>query len=225
MQVTLPVLSIITFLPLLGALAIFAFARGQNVERNSKVIALVTSLIVFVISMFIMNGFDAAEKGYQFSEKFEWIKNTGIFYHLGIDGISVYFVILTAFLIPICILASWNSITKQVKEYMILFLLLETLVTGVFVSLDFVLFYFFFEASLIPMFIIIGVWGSDNRVYAALKFFLYTLFGSVFLLLALLYLYSQFGTTDIPTLTEKAPTLALNVQQILWLAFFASFAV
>jgi NADH-quinone oxidoreductase subunit M len=122
-------------------------------------------------------------------------------------------------------LASWNSIKKQPKEYMILFLLLEALVLGVFVSLDFLLFYFFFEASLIPMFLIIGVWGAENRVYAAFKFFLYTLFGSVFLLLAILYLYSQFGTTDIPTLSVQAATLPLNIQQILWLAFFASFAV
>ncbi len=225
MQTTLPILSIITFLPLLGALLIFAFARGRNVERNSKVIALVFSLAVFAISLCILNNFDEAATGYQLVEKFEWIKNTGIFYQLGIDGISVYFVALTSLLIPICILASWNSITKQVKDYMILFLLLETLVIGVFVSLDFVLFYFFFEASLIPMFLIIGVWGAENRVYAALKFFLYTLFGSVFLLLAMLYLYGQFGTTDIIVLTEKAKTLPLNIQQILWLAFFASFAV
>jgi NADH-quinone oxidoreductase subunit M len=225
MQLTLPILSIITFLPLVGAAVILLFARGANQERTAKICALTVSLIVFALSLFILNGFDAAANGYQFVEKFEWIANTGIFYHLGIDGISIYLVVLTAFLIPICVLASWESIRKQVKEYMIMFLLLETLVIGVFVSLDFVLFYFFFEASLIPMFLIIGIWGAENRVYAALKFFLYTLFGSVFLLLAILYLYNQFGTTDIPTLAEQAPSLSLGVQQVLWLAFFASFAV
>ncbi len=221
----LPILSIITFLPLLGALMIFAFCRGEDAAKNSKIAALSISGVTFIISLFVLHGFDPAARGYQFVEKFEWMKDTGIFYHLGIDGISVYFIVLTAFLIPICILASWNSITKQVKDYMILFLLLEALVIGVFASLDFLLFYFFFEASLIPMFLIIGVWGAENRVYASFKFFLYTLFGSVFLLLAILYLYNQFGTTDIPTLTEKASTLSLYIQQILWLAFFASFAV
>jgi len=225
MQLSLPILSIITFLPLVAAFAIFAFARGSNSAKYSKLTALSVSLVVFVLSLFMLSGFDATATGYQFVEKFEWIKNAGIYYHLGIDGISVYFIVLTGFLTPICILASWNSITKQVKEYMILFLTLEALVIGVFVSLDFLLFYFFFEASLIPMFLIIGIWGAENRVYASLKFFLYTLFGSVFLLLAILYLYNQFGTTDIPTLTAQAPELALGLQQILWLAFFASFAV
>jgi NADH-quinone oxidoreductase subunit M len=219
------ILSLITFLPLVGAALIFLLVRGHHAEDHAKQIALIFSLANFGLSLYLLHNFDATATGYQFIEKFEWIKDTGIFYHLGIDGISIYLVVLTAFLIPICVLASWNSITKQVKEYMILFLVLETLVIGVFVSLDFLLFYFFFEASLIPMFLIIGVWGAENRVYAAFKFFLYTLFGSVFLLLAIIYLYNQFGTTDIPTLALKAPELSLQVQQILWLAFFASFAV
>jgi NADH-quinone oxidoreductase subunit M len=219
------ILSLITFLPLVGAAFIFLFVRGHHAEDHAKQVALIFSLVNFALSLYLLHHFDAGATGYQFVEKFEWIKDTGIFYHLGIDGISIYLVVLTAFLIPICVLASWNSITKQVKEYMILFLVLETLVIGVFVSLDFLLFYFFFEASLIPMFLIIGVWGAENRVYAAFKFFLYTLFGSVFLLLAIIFLYNQFGTTDIPTITAKAPELSLQIQQILWLAFFASFAV
>lgn len=219
------ILSLITFLPPVGAALIFLLVRGHHAEDHAKQIALIFSLANFGLSLYLLHNFDATATGYQFVEKFEWIKDTGIFYHLGIDGISIYLVVLTAFLIPVCVLASWNSITKQVKEYMILFLVLETLVIGVFVSLDFLLFYFFFEASLIPMFLIIGVWGAENRVYAAFKFFLYTLFGSVFLLLAIIYLYNQFGTTDIPTLALKAPELSLRVQQILWLAFFASFAV
>ncbi len=225
MQINLPILSLITFLPLVGVPLILAFARGVHADRNAKIIALVVSLVAFALSLFLLHNFDPTESGYQFEEKFEWIKDSGILYHLGIDGISVYFIVLTAFLIPVCVLASWNSITTQVKEYMILFLLLEVLVIGVFVSLDFLLFYFFFEASLIPMFIIIGVWGAENRVYAAFKFFLYTLLGSVFLLLAILYMYNQFGTTDMVVLTQKAPQLSLGVQKILWLAFLASFAV
>ncbi len=221
----LPILSLITFLPLAGALLILLACRGRHSDRNAKYGALAFSTITFILSMCLLCCFDSTATGFQFVEKFEWIKNSGIFYHLGIDGISIYLVVLTAFLTPICVLASWSSITRQLKEYMALFLLLEALVIGVFVSLDFVLFYVFFEASLIPMFIIIGVWGAENRVYAAMKFFLYTLLGSVFLLLAILYLYTQFGTTDIPTLTAQAPELTLGIQQILWLAFFASFAV
>ncbi len=164
----------------MGAIFILLFCKGERSAQNSKVLALIISLISFAVSLFLLHDFNASTAEYQFVEKFEWISNAGIYYHMGIDGISIYFVMLTAFLIPICILASWNSITKQLKEFMALFLILEGLVIGVFVSLDFVLFYFFFEASLIPMFLIIGIWGAENRVYAALKFFLYTLLGSVF---------------------------------------------
>lgn len=224
MAVNLPILSILTFAPLAGVLLIMLFT-DEKCEAKSKLIALWTSIITFIISLLVWKNFNPSEAGMQMVEKFEWIKKAGIYYHLGIDGISIYLILLTTLLIPICILASWNSIKHRVKLYMILFLLLETLVVGVFVSLDFLLFYFFFEASLIPMFIIIGIWGGDNRVYASFKFFLYTLFGSVFLLLAIIYLYNHFGTTDILTLTEKSPDLKLKVQNILWLAFFASFAV
>ncbi len=178
--------------------------------------------ITFIISLFIWTGFDNAEPGFQFVEKFAWL-DSGISYHMGVDGISMLFVILTTFLMPLCILASWESIEKRVKAYMIAFLLLETLMIGVFCALDIVLFYVFFEAGLIPMFIIIGVWGGKRRVYASFKFFLYTLAGSVLMLLAIMAMFFQSGTTDIPTLlTHNFPA---SMQTWLWLAFFASFAV
>ncbi|TIU91597.1 MAG: NADH-quinone oxidoreductase subunit M, partial [Mesorhizobium sp.] len=176
----------------------------------------------FIISLFIWTGFDNSEPGFQFVEKFAWL-DSGISYHMGVDGISMLFVILTTFLMPLCILASWESIEKRVKAYMIAFLLLETLMIGVFCALDIVLFYVFFEAGLIPMFIIIGVWGGKRRVYASFKFFLYTLAGSVLMLLAIMAMFFQSGTTDIPTLlTHNFPA---SMQTWLWLAFFASFAV
>ncbi len=221
---TLPILSALTFLPLVGAILLCVLV-GKDSDKTAKTFALWVSSVTFFTSILVFLKFDNLNAGYQFVEKFEWIEGTNIFYFLGIDGISIYLILLTAFLIPICILASWNSIQTRVKEYMILFLILETLVIGVFVSLDFLLFYFFFEASLIPMFLIIGIWGGVNRIYASYKFFLYTLFGSVFLLLAIIYLYTQFGTTDITALTLQAKTLDLDVQKWLWLAFFASFAV
>jgi NADH-quinone oxidoreductase subunit M len=221
---TLPILSAITFLPLAGAL-LLAILVGKDNDKAAKNFALWVSSVTFFTTVLLFLRFDNLNDGYQFTEKFEWISGSGIFYFLGVDGISIYLILLTALLIPICILASWNSIKERVKEYMILFLVLETLVIGVFVSLDFLLFYFFFEASLIPMFVIIGVWGAQNRIYAAYKFFLYTLLGSVFLLLAIIYLYTQFGTTDITALTLQAKELDLDVQKLLWLAFFASFAV
>ena len=170
----------------------------------------------------IWAGFDNADPGFQMVEKTGWL-DSGISYHMGVDGISMLFVILTTFLMPLCILASWESVEKRVKEYMISFLLLETLMIGVFCALDIVLFYVFFEAGLIPMFIIIGVWGGKRRVYASFKFFLYTLLGSVLMLLAVMAMFWQAGTTDIPTLlTHNFPA---NMQTWLWLAFFASFAV
>lgn len=221
---TFPLLSVLVFLPLIGAILLAVLVNGKS-EKSAKAFALWVSLVTFFTSILMLLRFDSLDSGYQFVEKFEWVTGKGIFYFLGVDGISLYLILLTTFLIPICILASWNSIKERVKEYMILFLLLETLVIGVFVSLDFLLFYFFFEASLIPMFLIIGVWGAQNRIYAAYKFFLYTLFGSVFLLLAIIYLYVQFGTTDITVLSEQGKSLGLDVQRMLWLGFFASFAV
>ncbi|MER8826998.1 NADH-quinone oxidoreductase subunit M [Mesorhizobium sp. M0938] len=218
-----PILSLVTFLPLVGVLLIlFVRDDSENARRNIRAIALWTTSITFIISLFIWTGFDNSEPGFQFVEKVAWL-DSGISYHMGVDGISMLFVILTTFLMPLCILASWESIEKRVKAYMIAFLLLETLMIGVFCALDIVLFYVFFEAGLIPMFIIIGVWGGKRRVYASFKFFLYTLAGSVLMLLAIMAMFFQSGTTDIPTLlTHNFPA---TMQTWLWLAFFASFAV
>jgi NADH-quinone oxidoreductase subunit M len=170
----------------------------------------------------IWAGFDNSNAGFQMVEKHAWF-GEGISYHMGVDGISMLFVVLTAFLMPFCILASWKSVDFRVKEYMVAFLILETLVIGVFCALDMFLFYVFFEASLIPMFIIIGVWGGQRRVYASLKFFLYTLLGSVLMLIAMMAMYFTAGTMDIPTLL--AYDFPASMQTWLWLAFFASFAV
>ncbi|MER8696847.1 NADH-quinone oxidoreductase subunit M [Mesorhizobium opportunistum] len=218
-----PILSLVTFLPLVGVLLIlFINDDSENARRNIRAIALLTTTFTFIISLFIWTGFDNSQAGFQFVEKAAWL-DSGISYHMGVDGISMLFVILTTFLMPLCILASWESIEKRVKAYMIAFLLLETLMIGVFCALDIVLFYVFFEAGLIPMFIIIGVWGGKRRVYASFKFFLYTLAGSVLMLLAIMAMFYQSGTTDIPTLlTHSFPA---NMQTWLWLAFFASFAV
>ncbi|MER9405850.1 NADH-quinone oxidoreductase subunit M [Mesorhizobium caraganae] len=218
-----PILSLVTFLPLVGVLLIlFIRDDSENARRNIRAIAFITTAATFIISLFIWTGFDNSQTGFQFVEKFAWL-DSGISYHMGVDGISMLFVILTTFLMPLCILASWEAIDKRVKAYMIAFLLLETLMIGVFCALDIVLFYVFFEAGLIPMFIIIGVWGGKRRVYASFKFFLYTLAGSVLMLLAIMAMFFQSGTTDIPTLlTHNFPA---RMQTWLWLAFFASFAV
>ncbi|MDG4874645.1 NADH-quinone oxidoreductase subunit M [Mesorhizobium sp. WSM4935] len=218
-----PILSLVTFLPLVGVLLILPISDDSaNARRNIRAIAFITTAFTFVISLFIWTGFDNSQAGFQFVEKHAWL-DSGISYHMGVDGISMLFVILTTFLMPLCILASWDAIEKRVKAYMIAFLILETLMIGVFCALDIVLFYVFFEAGLIPMFIIIGVWGGKRRVYASFKFFLYTLAGSVLMLLAVMAMFFQSGTTDIPTLlTHHFPA---NMQTWLWLAFFASFAV
>ncbi len=218
-----PILSTVTFLPLVGALFILFIRDDSEVsKRNIRNVALITTVATFVLSLAIWIGFDNADTGFQMVEKFDWM-GSGISYHMGVDGISVLFVILTTFLMPFCILASWKTIDKYLKEYMIAFLILETMMVGVFCALDIVLFYVFFEAGLIPMFIIIGVWGGKRRVYASFKFFLYTLLGSVLMLLAVMAMYWQAGTTDITQLlTYDFPA---NMQLWLWIAFFASFAV
>ena len=220
----MPLLSIVTFLPLVGAAFIF-LARGPEeiVARNARSVALWTTTITFLVSLLIWLNFDNSTAAFQFVEKVEWI-GAGINYHMGVDGISMLFVILTTFLMPFCILASWEAIEHRVKEYMIAFLVMETLMIGVFCALDLVLFYLLFEAGLIPMFLIIGIWGGKRRIYASFKFFLYTLLGSVLLLLALLYMYFVAGTTDIPSLM-KTGLFSPQAQTWLWLAFFASFAV
>lgn len=225
-MVDFPLLSLITFLPLIGA-AFILFIQGSNqavVERNTKFAALYTSLFTFVLSLYMFMNFDGQSADFQFVEQYPWFPTLGIAYKMGVDGISVFFVMLATLLTPICVLCSWDSIKHRVKEYMIAFLVLETMMIGMFCALDFVLFYIFFEAVLIPMFIIIGVWGGDQRVYAAFKFFLYTLLGSVLMLVALLAVYFQAGTTDIAVLIESF-RVPFQLQFWLWLAFFASFAV
>jgi NADH-quinone oxidoreductase subunit M len=215
------ILSIVTFAPLIGA-ALIMLAGGSDVARTARWIALVTTLIEFAISLVIWFKFDGSIAAFQFVERANWL-GPGIGYHMGVDGISMLFIVLTAGLMPICILASWESIQTRVSEYMIAFLVLETLMIGVFCALDLVLFYLFFEGGLIPMFLIIGVWGGKRRVYASFKFFLYTLLGSVLMLLAILAMYNMAGTTDIPLLLHYHFPPAM--QTWLWLAFFASFAV
>ena len=220
----LPLLSLTIFLPLVGALFIFLIRGEQEiVDRNARNVALWTSLITFALSLLLWSGFDTSTAAFQFVERAPWIADFDIDYHLGVDGISLFFVLLTTFLMPLCVLASWRAIERRVKEYMIAFLVLETMMVGVFSALDFVLFYLFFEGTLIPMFLIIGVWGGSNRVYATFKFFLYTLAGSVLFLLAILAMYLHVGTTDIPTL--MAADFPVAMQRWLWLAMFASFAV
>ena len=219
-----PILTILTFLPLVGA-AFILLMRGEEdaVASGARKMALWTSVITFVLSLFLWFNFDPTTAAFQFEEKRDWLPEYNIGYHLGVDGISVLFVLLTTLLTPVCVLASWSAITTRVKEYMVAFLVLETMMIGMFVALDLIVFYIFFEAVLIPMFLIIGVWGGPNRVYASFKFFLYTLAGSVLMLLAIIAMYIEGGTTDIPTLMNVS--FDPGLQKWLWLAFFASFAV
>jgi len=217
------ILSVVTFLPLVGGLLILIgrFAAPSGQDGIARWVALGTTLVTLAVSAVLVLQFDSANPAYQFVENYVWFAGAG--YHLGVDGVSILFVLLTAFLMPICILASWKSIETRVVDYMIAFLVLETLVIGVFTSLDLFLFYIFFEGTLVPMFIIIGVWGGANRIYAAYKFFLYTLLGSVLMLLAMLWMANKAGTTSIPEL--KTFAFSPQAQSVLWLAFFASFAV
>src|SRR5277367_1198245 len=220
---TWPILSVVTFLPAIGALMIY-LVRGDDeaAQRNSKWIALWTTLVTFAVSLILVARFDPAQADFQFVEKAPWLANA-ITYHMGVDGISLPFVILTTALMPFCIVASWKSVKMRLGEYMMAFLILETLMVGTFSALDLVLFYLFFEGGLIPMFLIIGVWGGPRRVYASFKFFLYTFLGSVLMLLAIMALYWNAGTTDIPTLMHTA--VPRSLQMWAWFAFFASFAV
>jgi NADH-quinone oxidoreductase subunit M len=219
-----PILSVVTFLPLVGVALIAMTGDADEAARtNIRRIALGTTVFTFLVSLLIWTGFDNANPGFQMVEDVEWLGDGGIGYHMGVDGISMLFVILTTFLMPICILASWETITERLKSYMIAFLLLEVLVVGVFCALDIVLFYVFFEGSLIPMFLIIGVFGGKRRVYASYKFFLYTFLGSVLMLVAIMSMSWTAGTTSIPELL--AFQFPASMQTWLWLAFFASFAV
>ncbi|HEY7843254.1 MAG TPA: NADH-quinone oxidoreductase subunit M [Bradyrhizobium sp.] len=220
---TWPILSVVTFLPLVGALIVY-ISRGDDeaAKRNSRWIALWTTIVTFGISLILVWRFDPSSTDFQFVEKTSWLA-TGINYHMGVDGISLPLIILTTAILPLCIIASWRSVTVRVREYMMAFLILETLMVGTFAALDLVLFYLFFEGGLIPMFLIIGVWGGPRRVYASFKFFLYTFLGSVLMLLAIMALYWNGNTTDIPTLLHAS--LPRSLQTWAWLAFFASFAV
>ena len=232
---SIPILSLITFIPLFGALILAGAAKfggeagREQLDKNAPRVALVVSGAVFLLSLLLTFEFDSAKAGFQFVQETPWLGG-GIEYRVGVDGISILFILLTAFLTPLCIIASERSIKSRMLEYMVAFLILETLMIGVFVSLDLILFYLFFEAVLIPMFIIIGVWGGKNRVYASYKFFLYTLLGSVLMLAAILWIYNFSGqqlgspTTDMRVLMNELE-IPGGAQTWLWLAFFASFAV
>ena len=227
-------LSIITFIPLVAAAILALFLRGDDeaAQRNAKWLALLATSATFLVSLFLLTGFDPADTGFQFVEEYDWI--LGLQYKMGVDGISVLFVLLTTFLMPVTIAACWD-VEVRVKEYMIAFLVLETLMLGVFCALDLVLFYLFFEAGLIPMFLIIGIWGGKERIYASFKFFLYTFLGSVLMLVAMIAMYFDAGTTDIVQLLQHnfaSETLNIagfqvmgGLQTLLFIAFFASFAV
>ena len=218
-----PILSLTTFLPLLGVVFVLLVpGNDDHAKRQMRMVALVTTSMTFVLSLMIWAYFDYSNPGFQFVEERDWL-GSNITYKMGVDGISVLFVILTTFLMPFCILASWESVQKRVREYMVAFLILETLMIGVFCALDIVVFYVFFEAGLIPMFLIIGVWGGARRVYASYKFFLHTLLGSVLMLVAIMAMYWTAGTTDIQELL--AYPFPAEMQTWLWIAFFASFAV
>jgi len=220
-----PLLSLVIFLPLVGVAFILAIRSEdeQVVAQNAKAVALWTSTITFFLSLLIWVQFDPSQAGFQLVEKAPWLPGFDINYHVGVDGISLWFVLLSTLLTVVVVLGSWHSVTSRVKEYMIAFLVMDTLMVGVFTALDVVLFYLFFEGILIPMFLIIGIWGGPNRIYAAFKFFLYTLAGSVLFLVAIIYMYLVAGTTDLPTLmrTEFPPA----AQYWLFLALFASFAI
>ncbi|MQQ07552.1 NADH-quinone oxidoreductase subunit M [Epibacterium sp. SM1979] len=227
-------LSIVTFIPALAAVILAIFLRGEDeaAQRNAKYVALFATTITFLVSLGLYFQFDPSNTGFQFLEERDWLM--GLKYKMGVDGISVLFVLLTTFVMPLTILCSWDVKTR-VKEYMIAFLLLETMMLGVFMALDLVLFYLFFEASLIPMFLIVGIWGGKDRIYASFKFFLYTFFGSVLMLVAMVAMYTDAGTTDITALLSHSfsagsfDVLGIHVvggmQTLMFLAFFASFAV
>jgi len=218
-----PILSAIIFIPLIGAIFVF-LTRGslKNTEKNSKYVAIFSTLVNFFLSIFLWYSFDTTTSNFQFIEEREWI-NGFINFQLGVDGISILFILLTTFIAPICVFSGISSIKFKIKEFLIAILLLETLMLGVFCSLDLVIFYLFFEGGLIPMFLIIGIWGGPKRVYSAFKFFLFTLLGSVLMLIAIISIYWITGTTDVIKLLEfRIPE---EYQYLLWLAFFSSFAV
>ncbi len=218
-----PILSTLLLIPIFGTITILLINSNDDIgKRNIKTVALYTSLVNFIVSLLLWINFDKLTSSFQYVEQYYWLSEN-ITYHVGVDGISIFLIILTTFLMPFCVLTSWDSIKEKVKEYMKAFLILETLMIGVFCALDLVVFYLFFEACLIPMFLIIGVWGGPRRVYATFKFFLYTLSGSVLMLIAIIYIYIITGTTNIVELNGYP--FDYSIQTWLWLAFFISFAV
>ena len=219
-----PLLSLVIFLPLIGA-GFILMIRGEPdvVADNARSVALWTSGITFLLSLLIWANFDPTDPGFQMVERVEWLAGLGISYHVGVDGISLFFVLLSTLLTVVCVVASWDSVQHRVRDYMVAFLVMDTLMVGAFCALDFVLFYLFFEGTLIPMFLIIGIWGGARRIYSAFKFFLYSFGGTVLFFIAILYMYLEAGTTDIPTLL--AYDFDPYAQKWLWLGMFASFAV
>ncbi len=224
----LPILSISILLPLFSALYITLFISHTKSSRKqiyTMYVAILASVLTFIAATYLLVSFDPKIIDFQFVERYNWIDSIGLEFYVGVDGLSIYFIFLSTLLTLICVIASVFTIKKNVKEFLLCFLLLESFCIGAFSSLNLLLFYGFFEVILIPMYLIIGIWGGENRIYAAVKFFLYTFFGSVFLLIALIYIYSQAGTFSIVDLVDIVPSFSLRVQQYLWLATFVSFAI
>ena len=218
-----PLLSVIIFLPLIGGFIILIIKEDRVGSINIRWAAFWTSIGTFILSCLLWLQFDSSNRSYQFVEKISWFEDLNFNYHIGVDGISLFMILLSTFLTPLCILASWKSIQKRIKEYMFAFLFLETVMIGMFASIDMLLFYIFFETVLIPMYLIIGIWGGERRIYASFKFFLYTLLGSVLMLIALIVIYKTTGLMNIEALQGNYFTRSTQI--FLWLAFFASFAV
>ena len=218
-----PLLSVIIFLPLIGGFIILIIKEDPVGSINIRWAAFWTSIGTFILSFLLWLQFDSSKRSYQFVEKISWFEDLNFNYHIGVDGISLFMILLSTFLTPLCILASWKSIQKRIKEYMFAFLFLETVMIGMFASIDMLLFYIFFETVLIPMYLIIGIWGGERRIYASFKFFLYTLLGSVLMLIALIVIYKTTGLMNIEALQGNYFTRSTQI--FLWLAFFASFAV
>jgi NADH-quinone oxidoreductase subunit M len=220
-------LTVITLLPLLGVPALLLLRSDDHAWIRR--IALTISVAEFVISLLLLRGFDRVNTQYQFEEYFNWITRANVHYHLGVDGISLFLVLLTTFLTPLAILCSWQAIRDNVKGFFIALLVIETAMIGVFVSLDLLLFFFFWELTLIPMYFLIGIWGHDRRIYAAVKFILYTMFGSILMLVAILWLYNLSGTFDLPDIQAKLQTglvsLPPHIELLLFGAFFLAFAI
>jgi len=218
-----PLLSVIIFLPLIGGVIILFIKEDDVTSNNIKWSAFLTSIGTFILSLTLWFQFDYLNPSYQFEEKFRWFDDFNFHYHIGVDGVSLFMILLSTFLTPICILASWSNVKKRIKEYMLAFLFLETVMIGMFASIDILLFYIFFEAVLIPMYLIIGIWGGQRRIYASFKFFLYTLLGSVLMLIAIIVMYRNTESMSIEAL--QGNFFSFDTQIFLWLAFFASFAV